>query len=214
MNKYNKRMRVLSPQLLCLFSTVFSFGFLTPAYALDTSAEEAMCKEIGFKPKTEKYANCVIELYERKSRASFGTPPQGRPTSIETAQQGDGTQDDQTCQRYGLRPGQPEYGNCRMQIDLAKQQVAREQARYQQEMAAYEQQVAELKRQKDKERAMRQLELGLRMMGGQPPLEAINSLGTGAPISKPRPPITHHSIRLPNGRTMNCDTFGGHTNCN
>ena len=55
---------------ICSQKTVLLGLFLAFAassgYALDTSAEEAMCKEIGFKPKTEKYANCVLELYERK----------------------------------------------------------------------------------------------------------------------------------------------------
>jgi len=184
-----------------------------PALAIDTSSEENTCLDIGFKPKTEKFANCVLELYERRGSQTASKPSNSRSAARSVAV-GDGSQDDQTCQKYGLTPGQPEYGNCRMQIDMAKQQVAREQARYQQELAAYEEQAAELKRQKDKERAMRQLELGLRMMGGQSPVEAVNSLGTGAPIARPRPPTTHHSIRLPNGRMMNCNTFGDHTNCN
>jgi hypothetical protein len=127
---------------------------------------------------------------------------------------GDVTADDQTCQTFGFRPGQEGYSNCRMQIDQAKREAAAAQSRYQQELAAYEERTAELKRQQDRARAMRQLELGLRMMGGQPPIDAINSLGTGAPISRPSPPALHQSIRLPNGRIMNCNTFGNHTHCN
>jgi len=177
-----------------------------PIYAVDTSAEEKTCTEIGFKPKTEKFGNCVLELYSRRGGKSSVNSSQASRT-------GDGSKDDATCQNYGFKPGQDSYSNCRMQIDMARKEADVAQARYQQELNAYEQQVAELKRQQDKARSMRQLELGLRMMGGQPPIEAINSLGTGAPITRPTPPTTHHSIRLPDGRIMNCNTVGPHTNC-
>ena len=35
------------------------------AFALDTSVQEKICVDIGFKPKTEKFASCVIELVSR-----------------------------------------------------------------------------------------------------------------------------------------------------
>jgi hypothetical protein len=137
------------------------------AHALDTSVEEFTCKEIGFKPKTEKFANCVLELYERKSKGSTNNPVGSRQAApAAQAQRGDGSQDDQTCQRYGLKPGQPEYGNCRMQINLAKQQAAREQARYEAEMAAYEKQKQELEAERKRQLAMRQLQMGLGLMSG------------------------------------------------
>jgi hypothetical protein len=187
------------------------------SYALDTSAEEAMCKEIGFKPKTEKYASCVLELYERKSKASSGamtqSQPQVRSPQVETAQQGDGSQDDQTCQRYGLKPGQPEYGNCRMQINLAKQQAAREQARYEAEMAAYEQQKQELEAERKRQLAMRQLQMGLGLMSGQVTLEDIGRSSVGLPPAPQPPAIQNQTIRLPGGGIVNCTTTGTFTNC-
>jgi hypothetical protein len=187
------------------------------SYALDTSAEEAMCKEIGFKPKTEKYASCVLELYERKSKASSGamtqSQPQVRSPQVETAQQGDGTQDDQTCQRYGLRPGQPEYGNCRMQIDMAKQQVAREQARYQAELAAYEQQKKELEAERRRELGRRQLAAGLGLMSGQVTLQDLGRQSLGLPPPPAAPQIQNQTIRLPGGGIIHCTTSGTFTNC-
>jgi len=183
-------------------------------YALDTSAEEAMCKEIGFKPKTEKYANCVLELYERKSKAaqatSAQTPAQSPPQPV---QQGDGTQDDQTCQRYGLRPGQPEYGNCRMQIDMAKQQIAREQARYQAELAAYEQQKKEIEAERRRELGRRQLAAGLGLMSGQVTLQDLGRQSLGLPPPPAAPQIQNQTIRLPGGGIIHCTTTGTFTNC-
>jgi hypothetical protein len=193
--------------LLCLFLT-------TSAFALDTSVEEFTCKEIGFKPKTEKFANCVLELYERKSKGSSATAGQSRQSAPATqAQRGDGSQDDQTCQRYGLKPGQPEYGNCRMQINLAKQQAAREQARYEAEMAAYEQQKQELEAERKRQLAMRQLQMGLGLMSGQVTLDDIGRSSMGLPPA-PRPPaIQNQTIRLPGGGIVNCTTTGTFTNC-
>jgi hypothetical protein len=197
---------------LILFALVLSFGSW-PAFAIDTSAQEQTCREIGFKPKTEKFANCVLDLYERRgAKAATNSAVTTKPA--QAAVSGDGSQEDRTCQNYGFKPGQEGYSNCRMQIDMAKKEAQVAQARYQRELAAYEEQAAELKRRQEKERSLRQLELGLRMLGGQAPTDAVNSLGTGAPLTKPRPPSTSHSIRLPNGRVMNCNTFGDHTNCN
>lgn len=39
------------------------------AIAMDTSAQEKICRDIGFKPKTEKFASCVIELVSRNQNA-------------------------------------------------------------------------------------------------------------------------------------------------
>ena len=191
----------------------FFLTSLNTAFAIDTSAEEKTCRDIGFKPKTEKFAECVLELYGRRAGGSFSSN-QSKTTTKDQASNGDGSTDDRTCQSYGFRPGLEGYSNCRMQIDMAKREAATAQARYQQELAAYEQRSAELKRQQDRARSMRQIELGLRMMGGQPPVDAMNSLGTGAPISRPTPPVLNQSIRLPNGRIIHCNTFANHTNCN
>jgi len=187
------------------------------ALAIDTSAEEKTCREIGFKPKTEKFANCVLELYERRgSQTASRAPSTQKPTNQRPAQSatlGDGSQDDQTCQKYGLKPGQPEYGNCRMQIDMAKQQVAREQARYQQELAAYEQDKKEKEAQRRREQGMKTLQMGLGMMSGQLTLDDVGRSSLGLPPA-PRPPqIQNQTIRLPNGNLIHCSTTGTFTNC-
>lgn len=194
-------LRILLSALLC------SGGV---SQAIDTSDEERACAEIGFMPKTEKFASCVLELYERstKSSAQRSLTINGNASS-----KGDGSVDDQTCQKYGFKLSSVDYSNCRMQIDMARTQAQRDRARFQAEMATYEQMLAEQKRQQEKARAMRQLELGLRMMGGQSPIDAVNSIGTGAPLSRPAQPIQQQSIRLPNGTFIQCTTTGSVTNC-
>ena len=100
-----------------------------------------------------------------------------------------------------------------MQINLAKQQAAREQARYEAEMAAYEQQKQELEAERKRQLAMRQLQMGLGLMSGQVTLEDIGRSSMGLPPA-PRPPaIQNQTIRLHGGGLVNCTTTGTFTNC-
>jgi hypothetical protein len=82
-----------------------------------------------------------------------------------------------------------------------------------QEKAAYDKQVEAIQNERKRQQAMRQLELGLRMMGGQSPMNAVNSLGTNTPIAPSMPLPINQTITMPNGRMVNCTTVGTMTNC-
>lgn len=190
----------------------------TQVVAIDTSAEEKTCAEIGFKPKTERFGNCVVELYSRKSKGSAPTSSASssnrsttQPSTAAASRAGDGSQDDRTCQSYGLSPGSPGYSECRMRIDTARRDAEAQQARYQAELRAYEQQVAEANKQRERDRGLRMLELGLGMMaGGGSRGSGSSAVNVGpAPIA----PSLNQNIFLPNGRMMTCTTSGNVTNC-
>lgn len=127
--------------------------------------------------------------------------------------EGDGTSDDLLCKKYGLQPQTGGYAECRMRLDFAKAESQKKQDQYQAEQDEYERRVAAIEREREKQRGMRQLELGLRMMGGQRPIDAINSVGTGMPIAPSRPAPINQTITMPNGRMINCTTLGTNTNC-
>ena len=91
-----------------------------PRWALDTIAEENICAEIGFKKKTEQFANCVLELVNRKSNKVVATTPTTLPSNP----------DDAACQQKGLKPGTNDYSQCRLQINNAKLQAAQQKAQY------------------------------------------------------------------------------------
>jgi hypothetical protein len=129
------------------------------------------------------------------------------------AKEGDGTTEDLLCKKYGLKPLTNGYAECRMRLDFAKAESQKKQEQYEKEKAEYDRQVAAIQKEREKQRAMRQLELGLRMMGGQSPIDAVNSVGTGAPIAPSRPTPINQTITMPNGRMINCTTFGTNTNC-
>jgi hypothetical protein len=145
-----------------------------------------------------------IMLREEKAR---------RAEAERIAREGDGSNEDKLCQRYGLKPQTNGYAECRMRLDFAKADSLKQQ-QYEREKAAYDSQKEALQKEREKQRAMRQLELGLRLMGGQAPVDAVNSVGTNAPIAPRAPMPTTQTITLPNGRMVNCTTTGSMTNCN
>ena len=129
------------------------------------------------------------------------------------AREGDGSPDDLLCKKYGLKPQSSGYAECRMRIDLAKTESKRQQEQYERAQAEHSRQIAAIEKEQERQRAMRQLELGLRMMGGQSIGSALNSVGTGMPIA-PTPPVpTNQIITLPGGKVINCTTMIAVTNC-
>jgi len=129
------------------------------------------------------------------------------------AKEGDGSPDDLLCKKYGLKPQTYGYAECRMRVDFAKAESKRQQQQYEREQAEYERQLAAIETEKQRMRGFAFLELSSRMLGGQSPIDALGSLGTGAPIAPIRPSPVNQTIILPGGRMINCTTMGTMTNC-
>jgi hypothetical protein len=170
------------------------------AVAMDTSVQEKICIDIGFKPKTEKFGSCVIELISRNKNEQQVTA-------------GDGTQDDLTCQSYGFKPATVNYSECRMKIDTAKKQIDSENARFNAEMAAYEEQRKKIEAQRRRQQSLKTMQMGLGLMSGDLRLEDIGRSSIGLP-PKPRPTMQNQTIIMPGGRIVNCTTTGTFTSCN
>lgn len=117
------------------------------------------------------------------------------------------------CSRFGFINGTSEHSNCILQLELAEKKSLEDQERFAAEKAAYDRKVLEIEKESERRKSLRQIELGLRLLGGQNPVDAVNSVGTGAPIA-PRPPgpVTHN-INLPNGGFVSCTTVGRVTDC-
>jgi len=47
-------------------------------FAADLSAFQATCQDIGFKPKTPAYGECVLELMDRAGATQVVAPPTSR----------------------------------------------------------------------------------------------------------------------------------------
>jgi hypothetical protein len=180
---------------LCWLSMVAILIFSTTVNAIDTSAEETVCQSIGFKKKTDSFANCVLELLDRRASSN----------SISNSND----PDDSTCRKYGFRPRSNEYATCRLQIDQARQDAQRQQAQYNEQQRQYQAQLDEQKKQRNQAQGMALMQMGAGISSGA--YNARNGYGT-----LPNPPALLDSPRtyiLPGGKAMTCSTTGSVTNC-
>lgn len=142
-----------------------------------TLAEEKICKNIGFRPKTEAFGSCVLELVDRDiptSTASASSNAKSTsaqasskrsPVVVKTATTATRevapsvplSPNEQTCVNYSFKRGTQAFGQCLMQLDqiqqqamLAERQHQLQLAQYQQQVAAYEEQQRAIKKEKDR----------------------------------------------------------------
>lgn len=119
------------------------------------------------------------------------------------AKEGDGSEDDKTCQSYGARPGSQVYVNCRIQLGIAKQ-VADEQRAAQRDAQASQ---AEYNRRLEAARQEAQTQRDAADERGRQGA-ALRAIG-GEIIRNSTPPPQPPSDRV----RMNCITQGNTTQC-
>ena len=206
------------------FENRLNFGNNTFNVRIVNDANYQETKSVAIYRKTDEEKRKIAEAErlekqrqieaERQERVRLANAEKARKLEAERIiREGDGTPDDLLCKKYGLRPQTEGYSTCRMKLDFARMEIKREQDRYEREKAAYEEQVAALEKEKERQRSMRLLELGFKMMAGQSPNGSPNSGGYGYPIGPPPQMPLNQTIRLPNGRMVNCQTMGTFTNC-
>lgn len=188
---------------------------LAVAGVKDTAAEEATCKDIGFRPKTASFAECVLELLSRKeaggqtvvsapsspSRTNGrASRPRSAPSRSEPVVEVALTPNEQTCAGYGFKKGTTQFGQCLMQLDDAQRQAELQQQQYNLQLAQYQQQVAAYNAQQEeirREKNRRQGEMLMRMSQGMLNSRSPSLLGgladgfaavNGTPIPQPVPP--------------------------
>lgn len=185
--------KIILSFLFALLS-LFSYNSISK----DFGKFEKICKEIGFKPKTEAFGECVLELVEREPESTLASSSDP---------------DTQTCLSYGFKFQTQAFAECKFKLDMAKQESARAQEKYDRERADYERQVAEAERVRERARGLRMMEYGTRLLGGQSPIDAALSIGTGRPIAPAAPDPITQTITTPGGRIIHCTTMGSMTNC-
>jgi hypothetical protein len=213
-----------------IVKVIFLFGLFS-AHGLSLAglaAHEATCAELGFKKKTQAYGDCVLELDQRETAGRAQAVKQvQQQTQTQPQQKGDGTNEHQTCVKFGFVVGSAPYSDCRLKIDIAKREQAQRQAaydielqRYQEEQRRYDAQVAEYERQKEKQKGEALMRFGLALMGGSSPYASENfanaarqSLGM-APTPPTRPQIQNFTITNPvANRVTNCTMVGNNISC-
>jgi hypothetical protein len=140
--------------------------------------------------------------------------------------QGDGSEDDKLCQKFGFQVLSDQYAQCRLKVDVAKREAQDRQRayelakrRYDEEVARYEQQKAEIERERERRKGEALMRFGLALMGGTSPHASENFANAGRqmlgmpPVEPPRPRIENFTITNPGGRMINCTAIGNNVNC-
>jgi hypothetical protein len=199
----------------------------------DTAVEEATCKDIGFRPKTASFADCVLELLSRKEAKAndLASRSKGGVMSSSVVQGVAATSNRQSCIDYGFKVSTAEFGQCLMQLDETQRQAQIQQQQYELQLAQYQQQVAAYNAQQEeikRERNRRQGEALLRMSQGMLNSSSPTLLGgmadgfsavNGGPVTQPvaplPPPNQNYTIRLPNGIQVYCNynAIGSYLSC-
>ena len=182
------------------------------ALCADLSEYEKTCAELGFRPRTPAYGECVLELDRRakvgqqsnRSRVDQEQRQAEQRRQEETAMSGDGTPDHQTCYRYGFRPGTTPYAECRLKLDIARRELEQKQADYEMRQREYVARQAEYENELDRRRRMAALDIARRLAGGQGFANSIAGAAGIAPIAPQRPSMENYFITMPGGRNATC----------
>ena len=185
------------------------------SWGLNLEEYKEACELIGYEKGTTKFGKCVLELRKKDNKSKPITPSVQTSTpkeKIEVVEQGDGSDGDQICQQYGFKVGKSDYKECRMNLDIAKQQAEAQQRaydeqvrQYNQQKAEYEARVEQAKKDKQSKDMFNLLMYGLNRYGGKTHDEAAPALyGLPAYPKQPRAPIMPMPIQPIGGRTMDC----------
>jgi hypothetical protein len=191
-------------------------SFLTAAewlYADEFEQYQNTCKQIGFKPKTPDFGDCVLELRKRDLNKKISKTPQtsnSRSTNLKESYSGSSRNNNA---EYEAQANE----HFRQQQDLYDMQMAkyqREEAEYLRQRSEYDAQIAKQEAAAEKRKNLKLIELGLRAMSGTSP-NAITNLSNasadtmGIPrLPEPQRPTMqlqeNYRITTPNGNLVNC----------
>ncbi len=193
-----------------IFKVILCFSILslnTYVFAIDTSKEEKTCSEIGFKRKTEPFANCVLELVQRNNNIQNIRSTQSQTQTVTN------NSDDTLCVQYGFKFNTNDFAQCKLQLNQARLQMQQQQNQYQEQKRQYDEQQALIEKERKRQQSQRQFDMFQRLAQG----ESITNVGRAGmglpPLQQPTMPSTNQTFVLPNGRVVNCSTSGTITNC-
>lgn len=203
---------------VCASLALFFFIIQDSAVAQGISNHERVCAEIGFKPKTIAFGECVLELDRREKADNRAVNQQKVPKplieySTSAQQTFEQAEDNRACRSLGFTSNSPNLAECRLKLQKLREENTRRQQNYERELAEHESRVAAIEKDRDRERALRQIEFGVRVLGGQTPSDASRSLGNSLPTPPARPQALNQTIFLPGGRVVNCSMNGNIINC-
>lgn len=193
---------------------------ISRAFRLRSSVEE-------IRLNVNKYRTMIEDRSRQRAKDIADKKNKEQQEMARKNREGDDSEEDKTCKKFGYKYPSTAYSDCRLKIELAQREAADRRLEFDAQMKVYRAQQAEyeeknriyqesLSKEAKRVQAQRSLDMGLRMMGGQSPQDAYLSIGTGAPIAPlaPQPSTLPRTYRMPDGRSMSCTTLGSITTCN
>jgi hypothetical protein len=186
-----------------IFILVISL-FCSALSASEFDDHKDTCKAIGFKAGTEKFADCVMQIYKKD-----------RNKQLEEASKFKAQ--DKINQQITEKKNRVNENTNKQYLEEARQYFANQQAIYEKQMALYEQQkrdydqeIADAQRERKQAAARKLMEFGLRTAAGTSPYASVNIDRAWADTNGTRPvmqqptmpsiqPPTSYSIQTPNG---------------
>ena len=193
-------MRIILLTITCFFVFVANL-----AIADGFETYESTCKEIGFKPKTPDYGDCVLELRKRdlnraQKQQKSNSGGSNKDYEARAAKDYEARAAKYFQQQEELYQRRVEADN----INASNQQAQydRQKVEYDRQKAAYDTRVAEIEREKERQKGLKLLELGLRMSSGQSIQDAAMATAGMMPLppTAPRGLQEHENFRVTNGQ--------------
>ncbi len=165
------------------------------------------CEQIGFKPNTEDFGECVLKLRKKslsKEKARAGNSASSQNYENNNKQKTSNTNDIEQLKQEHQRIAEQQFEAIERQNELLRQQ-------YETQLAMFDQQTKQIEAEearRKKARALKQIEMGLRMASGQSVTDAAIATAGMQPLPRPTPPrfspMEQYRITLPNGSLFNC----------
>lgn len=178
-------MNLLSPILFFLVALSQSVGAQP-----DLTPYQEKCESIGFKPKSEKFADCVVELFSRSS--SVGAGPAGGADH-----------EGRLCLQMGFKQSTPDFSTCQLQL----KQLAIQQQQFAAQQRIYDQQMQTMQKQRDYDQAEALFGIANQALGIA---SGGRSHSTQTPANRIAPPLPLPPLRIisPNGGLVTCSYQG------
>jgi hypothetical protein len=175
------------------------WNFISNSYAeaslQSTNYAESECERIGYKRKTEKYAECVIELYSRIKKSIIAQPPKNL------------SQEGRQCIEIGFVYNSAEFSNCQIQL----RQLASQEQHYKTQHETYNQQLQLQQKQQNLYEAEILFGIADRAFN-----YGSNNSSNSVIINQPPRTLSPPSplrLRLPSGNNVNCSYVGATYSC-
>ncbi len=187
---------------LLLFFMAFLIINISTSIADELDSYKATCKDIGFKPKTPAFGDCVLELRKRGQAGETQQEQQSSRSAVTSQAKSKESYEDQATEYFRRQQEEFQRRN--------DEEYARRLAEYERQKAEYDARLAALEKEKERQKGLKLLELGLRMSAGQSARDASMATAGMMPIPPSMPnnnsfrAMENYRITTPSGSLINC----------